>query len=154
MTIMLDSHLLLLLIVGTASRSYLAMHRRLQDYTEDDFDLLLRILTGATAIVVTPHILTETSNWAGYIREPARTDIYQTFRALVRNDAVEEESPPSRPVVSRDDFVRVGLTDAAMLHVAAGAASQTLLTADLNLYLAGQRLGLSVENFHHYRAFP
>jgi hypothetical protein len=53
--IILDAHLLLLLIVGTASRDYIAMHRRLRAYTDSDFTLLTGMLTAAAKIVVTPN---------------------------------------------------------------------------------------------------
>jgi hypothetical protein len=149
MTIILDAHLLLLLIVGTASRTYISMHRRLQDYNDSDFTLLTNLLSAASKILVTPNILTETSNLAGYIGDPARTHIYQTFRALVGADETEEQYAESKLAVTRREFTRIGLTDSTMLHIA--TASCVLLTADLDLYLAALNDGLKAENFNHHR---
>jgi hypothetical protein len=134
MVIILDAHLLLLLIVGTTSRDYIGMHRRLKDYTDDDFILLTRMLSLASKIVVTPNILTETSNLAGYILEPARTRIYETFRAVVADDGTEEQYAQSKLTVTGSEFTRIGLTDVGMMHIA--TPSHMLLTADLDLYLA------------------
>ena len=109
-TIILDAHLLLLLIVGTTSRDYIAAHRRLRAYTAADFTLLTRLLTAAAKIVVTPNTLTETSNLVAYIAEPARTRIYQTFRAIVAADGTEERYAESKVAVNRKEFERIGLT--------------------------------------------
>lgn len=150
MVIILDAQLLLLLIVGTASRHYIKTHRRLQAYTEDDFILLTRLLSQAVKIVVTPNILTEASNLAGYIAEPARTHIYEAFRAVVAAADTEEQYAQSKLVVTGPEFTRIGLTDTGILQIT--TPSRMLLTADLGLYLAGSRLGLNVENFNHHRS--
>lgn len=147
MNIILDANLLLLLIVGLASQDYIATHRRLQSYTVEDFILLQRILAAAK-VVVTPNILTEASNLAGYVAEPARTRIYRVLKALVEG-GMEERHVESRQAVARDEFLRIGLTDAAILEMA--TASHTLLTVDLDLYLTALNRGLKAENFNHLR---
>lgn len=149
MNIVLDSNLLLLLVVGLASRDYIAGHRRLQAYSIEDFRLLQNILSTADKIVVTPNILTETSNLVGYISEPARTRIYILLKALVE-EAIEEQYVESKLVVARDEFPRIVLTDAAILEMA--TASHTLLTVDRDLYLSALKQGLKAENFNHLRA--
>jgi hypothetical protein len=42
--ILLDAQLIVLLAVGTASRAYVAIHKRLQAYDLGDFDAVLRLL--------------------------------------------------------------------------------------------------------------
>lgn len=149
MTIILDSNLLLLLIVGYTSTVYIQKHKRLKSYTGDDFELLKDILDHATNIVVTPNTLTETSNLAGHIADPARAEIYAVFRAFVGDAGVEECFVQSKVAVTRTEFVRLGLTDSALLHIA--TESRKLLTADVALYLAALHLGLDAVNFNHYR---
>jgi hypothetical protein len=149
MIIILDAQLLLLLLVGMTSRDYIAVHRRLKAYTDADFTLLTQLLDAASKLVVTPNTLTETSNLAGYIAEPARTRIYQTFRALVGADGTEEWYAQSKVAVTRNEFYRLGLTDSCLLGIA--TTPHMLLTADLPLYLAALNLGLDVENFNHIR---
>jgi hypothetical protein len=149
MIIILDAQLLLLLLVGLTSRDYIAVHKRLQAYTDADFTLLTQLLAAASKLVVTPNTLTETSNLAGYIAEPARTRIYQTFRALVGSDGIEEWYAESKVAVTRNEFYRLGLTDSCLLDIA--TTPHMLLTADLPLYLAALNLGLDVENFNHIR---
>ena len=140
MIIVLDANLLLLLIVGMAGRDYISIHRRLRAYTAADFILLTQLLAAAPKIIVTPNTLTETSNLAGQIGEPARSRIYQMFRALVAGDGVEEVYSASKLAVARTEFERLGLTDSCLLNVT--TATYLLLTVDLDLYLAAQRRGL------------
>jgi hypothetical protein len=148
MNIVLDSNLLLL-VVWLASQAYVAAHRRLRLFSVEDFRLLHGILSSADHIVVTPNVLTETSNLSGYIGEPARTRIYLVLKALV-GGTIEESHVASKQAVAREEFARIGLTDYAILQIA--TASHTLLTVDLDLYLAALRQGYKAENFHHLRA--
>jgi hypothetical protein len=148
-TIILDSNLLLLLIVGSTHRSLISKHKRLRAYTEQDYDLLIRLLSQAQNIIVTPNTLTETSNLLGYIEDPARSAIYNVFRVLVEDPIHIERAIESKSAVSRPEFVRLGLTDSVLLHLA--TESHTLLTADVDLYLAACKQGLRAENFNHYR---
>ena len=146
-SVILDSNLLVLLIVGLASRDYISKHRRLRAYADSDFDLLLTLISSRPKIIVTPNTLTETSNLVRYIAEPARAHICELFRGVVR--AAEEQYLESSRAVDRTEFLRLGLADAALLDLA--SESGTLLTADLDLYPAAVSRGLNAENFNHYR---
>jgi len=148
-TIVLDANLLLLLVVGSTDRSLIAKHKRLSSYTAEDYDLLILFLSPASNIIVTPNTLTEVSNLAGYISDPARTAIYQMFRALVEAPINTELAVSSKLAVSKTEFVRLGLTDSVLLSLA--SQSHTLLTADMDLYLAAVTQGLKAENFNHFR---
>ncbi len=148
-TIIVDTNLLLLWIVGLASADYIRKHKRLRAYTDEDFALLLNILSRARKIILTPNTLTETSNLAGYIAEPARTEIYSVLAALIKAVETEEYFIPSERAAARPEFTRLGLTDSALLELI--DETHTLLTADVDLYLAALYRGLNAENFNHYR---
>ena len=138
--------MLVLLIVGATSRDLINKHRRLQSYTAADFDLLLRLIN-ASEIIVTPNILTETSNLASQIGEPARARIAETFQRFV--GTARESYIESRIAAEQPAFPRLWLTDAAIL---AGMRDPTvLLTADLDLYLAALNQSRKAVNFHHLR---
>lgn len=149
MTIIVDANLLLLWIVGLASPDYIHKHKRLREYTDEDFPLLLKLLSRARKIILTPNTLTETSNLAGYIAEPARTEIFCILAVLIKAAETEERFIESKAAAARPEFVRLGLTDSALLHLAGD--SHMLLTADVDLYLAALHRGLNAENFNHYR---
>jgi hypothetical protein len=145
--VVLDSNLLVLLVVGLTDPHLIGRHKRLKAYDQDDLSLLQNLLAQAGRIVVTPNTLTETSNLLAYIEEPARSRIREAFRLLIR--AVDEEFVPSRTAAEALEFRWLGLTDAALLEVT--DESYTLLTADLDLYLASLKRGASALNFNHLR---
>jgi hypothetical protein len=65
-----------------------------------------------------------------------------------------EQFVPSSAAVSRPEFIRLGLTDAALLEFASiktDGLPPTLLTADLDLAVEAEMKGYSVKNFNHYR---
>lgn len=145
--VILDANLLLLLIVGTADRGYIRKHKRLQSYAEADFDLLGQLIAPMSGIVVTPNILTEASNFAKQIAEPARTHIAAALRALLA--VIDERYANSRQAAEQPEFPRLWLTDAGILNEMDN--TQVLLTADHDLYVAALNRGLAAENFNYLR---
>ena len=148
--VLLDSMLLSLFVVGTASRGYISKHKRLQQFKEIDFDLLVDNVSRASGLLLTPNTLTETANWAKMIAEPARSDVASTFQAMVVT--LEERYIPSRDAVRSAEFGRLWLADAAIL--AALANGHVLLTTDFALYDAALRRGLKAINFNDLRPAP
>lgn len=99
-------------------------------------------------LVTTPNALTEVSNLARFgRREPLRSEVMRSLASLVAS--MRESYVPSNPIVTLDEFLRLGLTDTTWL--ACLAPSDLLLTADLNLYLAALSRGLRTINFNHLR---
>jgi hypothetical protein len=129
---MIDTKLLVLIVVGMASVRYIEKHKRLSGYVTADFELLLDYLAAAPSVVVIPHTLTEASNLLGQIGEPARTNIFAAFRAFIL--ANKERFVASRRAAAAADFVRLGLTDSALLE--AVTPRDMLLTEDLDLHVA------------------
>ena len=128
-TFLLDANILLLLVTGLASPSYIAIHKRLRAYSTKDHVLLQKLLSTASGIVVTPNIVTETSNLARYTGKPVRGDILRVLRALLHETG--EIYIESRVAAGHPAFPRLGLTDAALLQ--AEFAGHVLLAADLDL---------------------
>ena len=145
--VLVDTNLLVLFIVGTASPSYIQRHKRLTEFDEEDYKLLVRLLSNASDVFVTPNTLTETSNLAGYISEPARSQVYRVLQKITNEST--EIVIPSKSAVARTEFIRLGLTDAALIH--ATTENTVLLTADLSLYLAATAAGAIAMNFNHIR---
>lgn len=145
--ILLDTNLLVLFVVGTASRVYIEKHKRLTEFTVEDYDALLKIISAASAILVTPNTLTETSNLAAYIGEPARSHVLEIFRCVI--ESTQETYVPSHKASAHKDFVRLGLTDASLINIS--SEDTTVLTTDLGLYLAVLEKGMPAINFNHVR---
>jgi hypothetical protein len=145
--VLLDANLLLLLVVGAADRTYIRKHKKLKAYSEADFDLLQELIAPMNPIIVTPNILTEVSNLASQIADPARTHIATTFRMLV--GLLDERYVASKRAVVQPEFSRLWLTDAGILDEMTD--EHVLLTADVGLYLAALARGQAAENFNYRR---
>jgi hypothetical protein len=145
--LVIDTNLLVLFVVGTASRHYIKKHKRLTEFIPEDFDALVQIISNAPSVFVTPNTLTETSNLAGYIGEPARTEVFRVLQNLVAT--ATEEYVPSRKATERKEFFRLGLTDSALIEACSTEA--VLVTTDLNLYLAVEATGAPAINFNQIR---
>lgn len=150
MPLALDSNLALLLVVGQVDRRLIDGHKRLGSFTARDFDILIGMVASTDKIVTTPNVLTEVSNLASFgIVEPARTEITRSLKHLV--EKFDERYVPSGEVTVAfaPEFARLGLTDAVWLSCL--GKTTTLVTADLDLYLASLSRGLTALNFNHLR---
>ena len=134
----IDANLLVLLIVGQVSRSLIGKHKRLRAYSEVDFDLLTKIRTGFSSMVVTPNTSTETSNLIAYgVNGPLRMRLMAALGLFLRS--AKELYQPSSVVSERGEFMRLGLTDAALLSVL--DEQSVLLTDDNALFVAAVNSG-------------
>ena len=133
----LDSNLLVLLVVGSESRDIIPRHRRLEDYSAEDYDILLDLLREADRLFVTPNTLTEASNLIRQHGEPERSRLMGRLQYLIhqsREVVVASASASSNPA-----FAKLGLADAALLE--AVTAETPLLTVDFSLYLEAIKNG-------------
>ena len=148
--VLVDANLLLLLVVGAADRRYIAAHRRLKGYGADDYDVVEKIVSDFEEIVTCPNVLTEVSNFALRIDEPARTAIRWAMRQFV--EATTELIVPSRTGVARSEFLYLGLTDVVLLQAQMdyAAVDLTLLTADERLAAEASALGQAVINYPQF----
>ena len=126
-----DANLLVLLVVGSVGRNLIAKHRRLQDFTSEDYDILRNLLERAGRLLVTPNTLTETSNLLAQHQDPERTRFFYTLGEIIL--ATEEVTVPSAAAVKNSEFLRLGLTDASLLDVVTPDAP--LVTVDHSLYI-------------------
>lgn len=141
-----DANLLVLLIVGAAGRRLIAKHRRLRTFREEDYDRLVDLIGQAGRVMVTSHTLTEASNLLGQHGEPERSRFFLLFRQLIERS--EEIGISGNDASRHRMFVRLGLTDAALLEVV--SEETPLVTVDLDLYLAAvSQDPRSAINFRH-----
>lgn len=152
-SVILDTNLLVLFVVGSAGEQYLDMHKRVQIIDpRSAYALLAQYLERFNELVATPNTLTETSNLIRLIGEPAKTYLTATLQKLVIT--WPECYITSRDAALQPEFARLGLTDATLLALARrelNSPRSCLLTMDLDLYLAAAATGLNVVNFNHLR---
>lgn len=146
--ILLDANLGILLAVGLTNPRYIRIHKRLTTYDETDYSILSNLISQSTGLVLVPNVLTEISNLTRYIREPFCTEISYTVASIIQK--CKEIYVESKIAANHSQFTKLGLTDVVLLTLAGSGG--TLLTADLDLYLAASRANLSSINYNHIRA--
>lgn len=145
--LLIDANLLVLLVVGICDRQLIGGHKRTRVFTATDYDLLVHLIAGFSRVVTTPHILAETSNLLGQTDRQKRSLLLQQLANVIEN--VEERPVAAREVVADPIFTRLGITDCGVLGCL--AHGMTLLTADLDLYIAASNRGYRAWNFNHLR---
>ena len=144
---LLDANLLVLFVVGRTGRKLIAKHRRLREFSVDDYNRLVKMIRMVGQVVVTPNTLTETSNLLAQHHEPERSRFFDVLRFLIENS--EEITVASVDASRSRAFRRLGLTDAAVLEVV--SADTPLLTVDLDLYIAAlSKDSNAAVNFWHH----
>lgn len=146
-SIVIDSNLLVLLIAGMASRAYIGRHKKLKEFSEHDFDLLVEVMGTASRVIVTPNTLTETSNLVAMVGEPIKTEMRQVMRLVV--ERCIEMYVPSHDAMVRNAYLWLGLTDAALLELR--SPETALLTTDGGLHRQALAAGMKSTNFNALR---
>lgn len=145
--IILDTQLIVLLAVGVTSADIIPKHKNLTEFTCEDFALLLMLLGPDPDLLLLPNTVSEAANLLRHHREPERGRIMEKFREIVGRNP--ERYIHSRLVTQQPEYLRLGVTDAAILGIF--MPGEEILTADAALYIAAMRRGLSATNFHHKR---
>jgi len=146
-TLLLDTNLLILYLVGLLGAESIKAHKRTMSYSSEDFELLYAILASKTRLVTTPHILSEVSNLSRQAREPLKSQLSLALRDLCQ--VLDERYVESSGAAKNPCFQRLGLTDAAIVDLCDNGL--LLLTDDLDLYLEVGRAGGQAFNFNHLR---
>lgn len=143
----IDTNILLLLFVGIVDRSLVEKFKRTQQFSRDDFDLLRRLLSNCRNIITTPNILTEVNSLVGQLNEPYRSKCLKEIASIMK--VLSEEYVSSRHASIHDCYLRLGLTDATIAHIA--ETGLQVLTDDVDLYIFLAKAGIPVINFNHLR---
>lgn len=146
--ILLDANVLVLYIVGRIDKGLIGSHRRLREYVEIDFDVLMLVLKRSNKIVTTANIMTEVSNLLETGKEERPNKFLQELHNVVLE--TEEIVVKSADACQVDGFTRVGLSDAALLLLA--GPESPIITVDNHLYGRANALNPhSAFNFWHLR---
>jgi len=137
-TVVVDSNLLLLLVVGLWNPRAIAVHKRLSAHTYADFLELSRFLSSFHTVVTTAHVLAEVSNLAGFATGATREAILLQLASVIKT--LDERAIPATVVSSQPEFKVFGITDAALSLL---CADMLLLTEDGRLARHLQLRGFS-----------
>lgn len=149
--ILIDTNLFLLLVIGSINSRYIQSSGLLQKFDKNDYDLLVGFTSHFRTKLVTPNILTETSNLLEGFNSRTKLEPYKVLNSIV-NDNLVEVTIPSKDATSTKGFLKFGLTDITIekVHEQLGCL---ILTDDMELshYLSKKTNG-AVINFEHIRS--
>ena|ERR1019366_6479409 len=150
--LLVDTNVLLLLLVGSLDPKLISRFKITanQGFDEADFNLLQTYAGRFQKLITTPHILAEVSNHADKIKDGFRQQVSQRLAALI--EVLDERIESAKILARSDAFLRFGLTDAAISHLA--AKNFCVLTVDLPLAGYLQKVGVAAINFNHLRHLP
>ena len=128
--VVIDANLLVLLVVGAVDRRLVGKHRRVKNFTLEDYDLLLDLLQETPhPVVVTPNTLTEVSN---LIEDRQDRRFLRQLKEFIE---VSEEVVVASSVASNNRaYEQLGLSDAVILELV--SVDRLLITTDDALYQA------------------
>jgi hypothetical protein len=139
LSIGLDANLLLLLVVGLAGESIITRHKRLQKYNVSTFKKLTEILSRSSNVIVTPHVLTETSNLMLFgLLEPDKSNVQQSFSMIAKR--LNEHWVACEQILELPELRWLDLADCAWLSVL--DIETILLTDDAKLSAAAHARNL------------
>ena len=147
-SVLIDTNLLVLLIVGTADRSLIDLHRRTREFIARDYDELVRLLARFDQFWVTSHCLAETSN---LLKQTHNKYVRGLLGTLARFcSGVRESCLPKDQILADRHFLRLGVADTGFIQKSKRVNCS--ITTDVQLYETISRLGRNVVNFNHIRA--
>lgn len=147
--VIFDTNILVAVVVVAVDESLILRHKRVASMGLERRDIrLIHDMVGMVRnIMVTPHILAETSNLLRTPRDGSEI-LMMALRKLV-DDVLDERFVAAVDVVAQPAFERVGFTDAGILALA--ASSTSFLSTDFELVNRLIALGVDAVNFTHLR---
>mgnify|MGYP002349650286 CR=1 FL=1 len=145
--VLLDTNLFILLIVGMVDPKHISTHKKLKSaYTADDYKILLTTLSTCRKIVVTPHVLAETSNLVVHgMHGELETKAYLTLQALSQADNFVETHDAISTIVLNAGYTQYGVSDIGLLEALKNEL--VLLTDDFKLSGYAESMGYEVLNY-------
>ena len=146
-SILIDTQLLVLLVVRLTNPDFISRRKRLTPvYNQTHLLALQSILSRARKLICTAHVLAEASNLLRQIADPMRSEIMATFKRFI--DSADERHVQGSRAAEQPSFIRLGLTDAAILSL--DPIEVEILTVDHGLHIASLDKGFDARNLTAY----
>ena len=143
-SVLLDTNLLLLLIVGLYNKSFISVHKRTNNFVPGDFDLLVESIDGYEILWVTSHCLAEVSNLLlMQTHEKHAKELMDCFSGFVAK--AKESHVPKEIIFKNGISTRIGVADTGIIIKSKRVSC--VFTVDFNLYIEILNRGYKVRHF-------
>jgi len=147
-SVLIDTNLLLLLIVGLYNKDLISVHKRTKEFIPKDFDLLVESIDGYNVLWVTSHCLAEVSNLIMQTNEKQAKELMAYFSIFVAK--AKESHIPKEIIFKNGISTRLGVADTGLIIKSKRVSC--VFTVDFKLYIEILKRGYNVVNFNHLRA--
>ncbi|VVB94109.1 Uncharacterised protein [uncultured archaeon] len=140
-TVIPDTSPLLLILMGLYDKECITNFKRLsnKNYKIEDYELLLQFIA-KKKIIVTPHILTEVSNFATKLKENKFSEFIDANRPVL--EKIDEEYVSKTNLLNETELIKFGFTDTSIV-VAARKNNGLVLTDDFPLFGMCKKIGIN-----------
>ncbi|TWI70791.1 hypothetical protein LZ24_02212 [Desulfobotulus alkaliphilus] len=146
-SVLIDTNLLLLLIVGLCDKNIICDHKRTKNFTAADYDLLVSQIDGFSSIWVTSHCLAEVSNLLKQTHKQQAKQLLSCLSTFA--DRTHESHISKVNIFQNEAYLSLGVSDTGIIQKSKRVSC--VYTVDLDLYLRISRIGRKVINFNHLR---
>ena len=129
-SVLLDTNLFVLLIVGLYDKDLIGKHKRTQTFVVEDFDLLVESIDGYEVLWVTSHCLAEISNLLKQTHGNRARDLMTYFSTFIAK--AKESHIPKETIFKNDILVGLGVADT-------GIREATILGQGIGMAVRGLR---------------
>lgn len=147
--LLLDTNLFVLLIIGMIDKKGVPNNKRTSAYTQEDFEMLLSFIGQFSKIIVTPHIMAETSNLVDVFNKGLKAAPFLIIKKFIEQGSFNEIEMPSIKIINSPGFLQYGLTDSGLVEVASNR--YLILTDDLKVANYAYSRSADIINFNHIR---
>jgi hypothetical protein len=148
--LLLDTNVLLLFIVGTVDRERIGQVGATEQFDQDAYDLLAKIVQRFKVAVTTPHVMAETSNLLCRGADGVLADAL-LVRLKEMTIVLNERFVTVKKLARASIAWPLGVADTGIVEAAEKGC--VVLSVDAGLCGELNRRGLAVQNFNHLR-FP
>ena len=144
--VLVDTNLLVLLAIGMYRRARISTFNRTRQYTQEDFDLLVRLIALFHTRIVTPHIFAEADNLTRQMPRAEHVAVAAVMTKIIAGTF--EIYCPSVDAAQHKNYPKLGLTDCTIIEASPNAL---VVTDDLRLSSILPSLGRDAININHIR---
>ncbi len=148
--VLMDSNLLLLWVIGDYDPKIIHKCKRVKQFEEKDYYILIELLTSFKKIITLPNVLTEVSNLLRISLEGKwKEEVFSKFKERI--GLLPENFCPSITGANCKHFLKIGLTDSVIVEIA--RRDLLVLTEDILLIKILQDNNIDAVNFNHIRSY-
>ena len=148
-SVLIDTNLLVLLVVGSYDKNRIGRHKRTKEFDKSDYEILCEFLLNYDKVWTTIHCLAETSNLLKQTSKVESQQLLFHLSAFFSSPLVFESQYQYELLMKHPSFLRFGVADTGFLMKSKKVSCS--ITADLDLFSEVLRTQSTVVNFNHLR---